>query len=107
MDLIEKVLKKHRNPVVAFSGGKDSTAVLDMVRKVDPDILGIFCNTGVEAKLDQTKLACAIDSEYFTPFALVMQENANVTLTKCTMRSDTNDERLVVLLRGCPRTNCA
>ena len=48
MDLIEKTLKKHKNPVVAFSGGKDSTVVLEKVRKINPDILGVFCNTGVQ-----------------------------------------------------------
>ena len=47
---IKTVLDKHKFPVVAFSGGKDSTAVLDLVRKFDPNISAVFCNTGVEAK---------------------------------------------------------
>jgi len=50
MELIEKVIKNHKFPVVAFSGGKDSTVVLDLVRKINPDVLGVFCNTGVQAK---------------------------------------------------------
>jgi len=50
MNLIEKTLKKHKNPVIAFSGGKDSTVILDLVRKADPDILAVFCNTGVQHK---------------------------------------------------------
>lgn len=34
---------------VSFSGGKDSTVLLDLVRRfVDPDIKGVFCNTGNE-----------------------------------------------------------
>ena len=45
---IKEILSKHKFPVVAFSGGKDSTVVLDMVRKVDPNVIAVFCNTGVE-----------------------------------------------------------
>jgi len=33
---------------VSFSGGKDSTVLLHMVRKIHPDILAVFCDTGVE-----------------------------------------------------------
>jgi phosphoadenosine phosphosulfate reductase len=50
MVTIKQLLKKHKNSVVAFSGGKDSTVVLDMVRKVDADIPAVFCDTGVEYK---------------------------------------------------------
>lgn len=36
-------------PYVSFSGGKDSTVLLDLVRRfVDHDIKGVFCNTGNE-----------------------------------------------------------
>lgn len=36
-------------PYVSFSGGKDSTVVLDLVRRfVDRDIKAVFCNTGNE-----------------------------------------------------------
>lgn len=31
---------------VAFSGGKDSTVLLDLCRKVYPNIQAVFCNTG-------------------------------------------------------------
>ena len=34
--------------VVSFSGGKDSTVVMDLVRRVDDDVRGVFCDTGVE-----------------------------------------------------------
>lgn len=47
---IERALKEHSKPVVAFSGGKDSTVVLNLVRQIDPTIRAIFCNTGVEHK---------------------------------------------------------
>lgn len=33
---------------VAFSGGKDSTVLLDLVRKLYPDVLAVFWNTGNE-----------------------------------------------------------
>lgn len=33
---------------VSFSGGKDSTVLLDLCRKIKPDILAVFCNTGNE-----------------------------------------------------------
>lgn len=50
MKIIKKALSKSKSPVVAFSGGKDSTAVLDLVRKIDPSVTAVFCDTGVEAK---------------------------------------------------------
>lgn len=33
---------------VSFSGGKDSTVLLWLARKVFPDVKGVFCNTGNE-----------------------------------------------------------
>ena len=33
---------------VAFSGGKDSTALLHIVREMSPSIEGVFANTGNE-----------------------------------------------------------
>lgn len=33
---------------VAFSGGKDSTVLLDIVRKMYPTVKGVFCDTGLE-----------------------------------------------------------
>jgi len=50
MKVIEDALKKSKHPTVAFSGGKDSTAVLHLVRSIDPSVKAVFCNTGVEAK---------------------------------------------------------
>lgn len=36
------------NVYVAFSGGKDSTVLLDIVRKMYPDIEAVYCDTGLE-----------------------------------------------------------
>lgn len=33
---------------VSFSGGKDSTVLLDLARRVYPDIEAVFCDTGLE-----------------------------------------------------------
>ena len=33
---------------VAFSGGKDSTVLLDIVRKDFPNVEAVFCDTGLE-----------------------------------------------------------
>lgn len=33
---------------VSFSGGKDSTVLLDIVRQIDPSILAVFVDTGLE-----------------------------------------------------------
>ncbi len=33
---------------VSFSGGKDSTVLLHLVRSLYPEVVGVFCNTGLE-----------------------------------------------------------
>jgi 3'-phosphoadenosine 5'-phosphosulfate sulfotransferase (PAPS reductase)/FAD synthetase len=33
---------------VSFSGGKDSTVLLEIVRSIYPDVPGVFCDTGLE-----------------------------------------------------------
>lgn len=47
---IEDALYRQDAACVAFSGGKDSTVILDLIRKINPDIPALFANTGVEAK---------------------------------------------------------
>lgn len=36
------------NVYVSFSGGKDSTVMFDLARKINPNILAVFCSTGNE-----------------------------------------------------------
>ena len=46
--LIEYTLSIHTNPVVCWSGGKDSTVLLHLILKHKPDIQVIFNDSGVE-----------------------------------------------------------
>ena len=46
--LIEAGLEIAERPAVAWSGGKDSTVLLDLVRRFDPGAVVNFNNTGVE-----------------------------------------------------------
>lgn len=43
--IIKRALEVSNSSVVAFSGGKDSLVVLDLVRKIKPDVVGVFENT--------------------------------------------------------------
>ena len=47
-ELIVQALETSENPRLTFSGGKDSLIVLDLVRRIRPDINAVFCNTGNE-----------------------------------------------------------
>ncbi|HPJ13132.1 MAG TPA: phosphoadenosine phosphosulfate reductase family protein [Caldisericia bacterium] len=48
LKIIKTALAENSNPVIAFSGGKDSLVVLDLVRSLNGNIAGIFENTGNE-----------------------------------------------------------
>lgn len=40
--------KYEGNVYIAFSGGKDSTVMLDLIRRQYPHVPATFCNTGLE-----------------------------------------------------------
>jgi 3'-phosphoadenosine 5'-phosphosulfate sulfotransferase (PAPS reductase)/FAD synthetase len=46
--ILEYGLKLDKQIYVSFSGGKDSTVLLDLVRRVFPDTPAVFCDTGLE-----------------------------------------------------------
>ncbi len=48
VELVKTALSKSEKPVIAFSGGKDSLVVLEIVRAIQPDTIALFCNTGNE-----------------------------------------------------------
>lgn len=41
-------IKYNGNVYLAFSGGKDSTVLKDILQDVFPDVPAVFCNTGLE-----------------------------------------------------------
>ena len=46
--IMEFYRKLNGNVCISFSGGKDSTVLLDIARKIYTDIPGVFSNTGLE-----------------------------------------------------------
>jgi len=45
---VKEALAQHTNPVITFSGGKDSLIVLEIVRSIRPETTALFANTGNE-----------------------------------------------------------
>jgi 3'-phosphoadenosine 5'-phosphosulfate sulfotransferase (PAPS reductase)/FAD synthetase len=48
LELIDYGLRQSKSPVLCWSGGKDSGVILDLTRKIKPDIPVIFIKTGVD-----------------------------------------------------------
>ena len=46
--IIEWYQKNDGKVYVSFSGGKDSTVLLDLVRRIYPDVPAVFIDTGLE-----------------------------------------------------------
>ena len=55
------------NVVVSFSGGKDSTALLHMVRSLYPDVKAVFSNTGLEYPEIQKHVLSVENVDIVTP----------------------------------------
>ena len=45
--IMEWYIKNNGNVYVSFSGGKDSTVLLDLARRIYPDIPAVFIDTGL------------------------------------------------------------
>src|SRR5690625_5027636 len=48
LETLETWFTEHPNAYVAISGGKDSTACLDLARQVNPDVKAAFFDSGLE-----------------------------------------------------------
>lgn len=46
--IMEWVMHYNGNAYIGFSGGKDSTVLRDLARRIYPDIPAVFCDTGLE-----------------------------------------------------------
>lgn len=46
--IIEWYIKNNGQVYISFSGGKDSTVLLDLARRIYPDIPAVFVDTGLE-----------------------------------------------------------
>lgn len=46
--IMEWYIKNQGKVYVSFSGGKDSTVLLDLVRRIYPDVPAVFIDTGLE-----------------------------------------------------------
>lgn len=45
---MEWYIRNEGKVYISFSGGKDSTVLLDLARRMYPDIEAVFCDTGLE-----------------------------------------------------------
>lgn len=73
-NLIKQSLSEHHNPCINFSGGKDSLVVMDLVRKINPEIPCVFVNTGNEYRETVP---------YATSFPNVIELHPRTTFWEC------------------------
>ena len=73
------------NVFVSFSGGKDSTVLLDIVRSVYPDVPAVFANTGLEYP-EIVEFVKTIDNVIWTKpkksFRKVLEEHGYPVISK-------------------------
>lgn len=65
--IIEWYNHYHGNVVVSFSGGKDSTVLLHLVRSIFPDVKAVFSNTGLEYPEIQKHVKSLNNVDIITP----------------------------------------
>jgi 3'-phosphoadenosine 5'-phosphosulfate sulfotransferase (PAPS reductase)/FAD synthetase len=70
---------------VSFSGGKDSTVLLDIARKLYPNIPAVFCNTGLEFPEILSFVRQTDNVEFVSPkkkFLKIIQEHGYPVVSK-------------------------
>ena len=58
---------------VSFSGGKDSTVMLDLVRSVSPDIIAVFADSGAEYPETMDFIAVTPDVKTYHPELTILE----------------------------------
>lgn len=48
IEFVQKMKRDGKGAYISFSGGKDSTVLLDIAREIYPDLPAVFSNTGLE-----------------------------------------------------------
>ena len=52
---------------ISFSGGKDSTVLIDLVRRINPDITAVFVDTGLEYPEIKNFVRCFENVQWLRP----------------------------------------
>lgn len=66
-EFVEYYRGRGKDVVVSYSGGKDSTVLLNLVRTIYPDIKGVYCDTGLEYPEIKTHVKATENIEIIRP----------------------------------------